>query len=520
MVQECITFIDKIPDKERQIKLIETLSFVTEGKAYLTAETTLLIKILKKIKAEQGNNLSIQEEANIAQNAVPLNYMDTTDGREMVNPKKRKPLDSRSKEIVYNLYKYFNDLKGKDMSSMFDTTSSKLVAISTGIPWSNVKKVMIEGKRIEAGEQGGEFSSPKDVRKKRTALNDLDRAVIRDSIIDYYYDYYNKDEVFPSMQSFYEQMKEKINYSGSLKSLRKELSRMAFHWKIIDSSSGILLEKNEIRYLRINFLNKIAEYRAQGRPIVFTGETFLDTAYRPKGTTKGYGLVIVHAGGIDGYVPNALYMFESPENKDENLHYMTSENYIKWMNSQLIPNLKPNSVVVVDDPFYQNLLHNPAPGPNARKQEIIDWLEYRNIVHSTSMLKPQLYQLILQHKESFKEYKIDNLLRNNSHSILRLPPFHPELNPIRQIWPLLKQSLGRKKDFAYIKNKMNYVEEKINSITPQQWRNLCDLAIKDEKKCIGHDAAIDALTEKLDTNACDSSEDSETELDLDYQMSD
>lgn len=32
MVQECCTYVDKMPDKETKIKLIETLRAVTEGK--------------------------------------------------------------------------------------------------------------------------------------------------------------------------------------------------------------------------------------------------------------------------------------------------------------------------------------------------------------------------------------------------------------------------------------------------------------------------------------------------------
>lgn len=32
MVQECCTYVDKMPDKETKIKLIETLRTVTEGK--------------------------------------------------------------------------------------------------------------------------------------------------------------------------------------------------------------------------------------------------------------------------------------------------------------------------------------------------------------------------------------------------------------------------------------------------------------------------------------------------------
>ena len=527
MVQECLTYIDKIPDKDTKIKLVETLSFVTEGKPYLNAETALLISILSKINEEEEESNPVvhelhelHEPANEVgvQKGIPINFMEDNE-REMVNPKRRKPLDAQAKEIVYNLTKYFNDLKNKDMSTIFDTASSRLVATATGLPWSNVKKVMLEGRRVEQGEQGGEFSSPKGRLIKKITISDSDRAILRESIIDYYYEYYNKDEDFPTMKALHQQMKEKINYAGSYTKLRQEVSAMGFYWKSLDTRSGILVEKHEIRFLRINFLSKIAEYRSQGRPIVYTGETFVDTSNTPKGSAKGYGLVIVHAGGMDGYIENALHMFEASRNIDESLHYLSSDDYIQWMTDQLIPNLKPNSVVVIDNPFYQNLLHNPAPGPHARKQEMFDWLDYRNIVYSPSMLKPQLYQLILLHKDRCKEYKIDSILRNNNHSVLRLPAYHPELNPIRKIWPLIKRVMEKRKDLTNVRKKIKLAEEKINSITTQQWKNLCDLAIKEEKKFIGHDSAIDALTEKLTSNENESSDESETELDIDHPMS-
>lgn len=40
---------------------------------------------------------------------------------------------------------------------------------------------------------------------------------------------------------------------------------------------------------------------------------------------------------------------------------------------QLIKNLKPNIVVVVDNAWYHNKLLNHAPTSNRRKQEIMEW---------------------------------------------------------------------------------------------------------------------------------------------------
>ncbi|XP_076661866.1 regulatory particle non-ATPase 5 [Halictus rubicundus] len=55
MVQECCTYVDKMPDKETMIKLIETLRTVTEGKIYVEVERARLTHRLAKIKEEDGD---------------------------------------------------------------------------------------------------------------------------------------------------------------------------------------------------------------------------------------------------------------------------------------------------------------------------------------------------------------------------------------------------------------------------------------------------------------------------------
>ncbi|XP_015439026.1 PREDICTED: 26S proteasome non-ATPase regulatory subunit 12 [Dufourea novaeangliae] len=55
MVQECCTYVDKMPDKEARIKLIETLRTVTEGKIYVEVERARLTHQLAKIKEEDGD---------------------------------------------------------------------------------------------------------------------------------------------------------------------------------------------------------------------------------------------------------------------------------------------------------------------------------------------------------------------------------------------------------------------------------------------------------------------------------
>ncbi|BET01885.1 26S proteasome [Nesidiocoris tenuis] len=64
MVRECCDYVDKMPTKDTQLKLIETLRTVTEGKIYVEVERARLTHKLAKMKEVEGD---INEAANIMQ---------------------------------------------------------------------------------------------------------------------------------------------------------------------------------------------------------------------------------------------------------------------------------------------------------------------------------------------------------------------------------------------------------------------------------------------------------------------
>ncbi|GBP15413.1 hypothetical protein EVAR_80584_1 [Eumeta japonica] len=84
---------------------------------------------------------------------------------------------------------------------------------------------------------------------------------------------------------------------------------------------------------------------------------------------KGQHVLIVHAGSETGFVPNALLTFKAGY-KTGDYHNMTAKNFEKWLRTQLIPNLPPRSVVVVDNASYHNKQYDPAPTSNSRKAEM------------------------------------------------------------------------------------------------------------------------------------------------------
>ena len=50
------------------------------------------------------------------------------------------------------------------------------------------------------------------------------------------------------------------------------------------------------------------------------------------------------------------------------------------------------------------------------------------------MLKKELLKIVQENKSSFKKCVIDKMAKKRALILLRLPPYHCELNPIESIW--------------------------------------------------------------------------------------
>nr|CAH7752411.1 unnamed protein product [Callosobruchus chinensis] len=78
------------------------------------------------------------------------------------------------------------------------------------------------------------------------------------------------------------------------------------------------------------------------------------------------------------------------------------------------------------------------------------------------MLKAELYSLIKIHKPRYKTCEIDKIMTEAGHSVSRLPPYHPDLNPIELVWASLKQYVAeRNVDFNF-----KYVEKYCDEFFP------------------------------------------------------
>jgi len=123
---------------------------------------------------------------------------------------------------------------------------------------------------------------------------------------------------------------------------------------------------------------------------------------------------------------------------------MNHANYNKWLQEKLIPNSESKSVIVVDNVSYHNVQLNRHPTSNARKGEILFWLDKHGVRYSSDMTKAELYELVKMHKPQNETFAIDCLLAEHGHTVIRLPLYHSALNPIEKIWGVVKTRIAAK----------------------------------------------------------------------------
>ena len=66
-------------------------------------------------------------------------------------------------------------------------------------------------------------------------------------------------------------------------------------------------------------------------------------------------MIVVHAGGSDGFIPGDLLTFKSGCSTGDYHNDMNADNFTRWLREQLIPNLPDKSVVVLDNAAYHNI---------------------------------------------------------------------------------------------------------------------------------------------------------------------
>lgn len=262
------------------------------------------------------------------------------------------------------------------------------------------------------------------------------------------------------------------------------------------------------KYLR----EKISNRNDNGtlkRPEVYLDETYLnknhsnektwflneDGPWVNKPSGKGPRLIIVHAITARGWIDGAELVFQAKKSTGDYHGQMNYDNFSKWFSNQLLPNIPNDSIIIMDNARYHNILSDDTfPTHRSSKRELQAWLEKNHsdlkLHDNLSMLKTELYEICKKIAPS-PEFKLDRLAERYGHRILRTPQYHCELQPIESCWGIVKNYCGYHCDFTMkgLKKQLRQGFSKVNKTICQ---TLIEKVWKQENLFWKEDAEVDA----------------------------
>ena len=81
--------------------------------------------------------------------------------------------------------------------------------------------------------------------------------------------------------------------------------------------------------------------------------------------------------------------------------------------------------------------------------------------------------------------------------MIRLPPYHPDINPTEMVWGTVKNWVGQRNVIFKLDNAMCLAEEKFNSISAEDWAAYCNKVENREDRYFAREMDIDTRTDHI-----------------------
>lgn len=439
---------------------------------------------------------------------VSIRKMENLLGFTPVKRASKCALTINEKIIILNVFKA---LKYQDIGSSIDDIV-EVCSRMTGIGKSTLYRLIRE-------EKGGTVNPPKpSPGRNKMPIAEDEKNIIRRKVHSFYF-----NNEIPTLDKIFHTVKDdqSISKMGRDK-LWKTLREMNFRWEKQNRKS-LLIEKDEIVCWRRDYLRSIRNLRNKNTKIYYLDETWLNEGYTvgkiwqdnditssrqafldglSTGITpssgKGKRLIITHIGSIDGFLKGGLLAFQSVRTGDyhEDMNADVFEEYFEQM-INLIP---PGSVIVLDNAPYHSRRCEKLPTTAWQKVKIIQWLSQKQIPFEDDMLKKELLAIVNIHKHRFRKFVIDEMAKKHNITILRLPPYHCELNPIELIWAQVKGFVARKNTTYKMKDVQTLFEEALKEVNAEKWRKCIEHVIKEEQKMWELDNLIEQTVQPIVIN--------------------
>jgi len=408
-----------------------------------------------------------------------------------------KSFTPEEKKFIVSVKQYFDRNKS---NFSCNELSVQMTADALGIGVATVNRIMASYQK----DPQSLIAPPKPKGCPEYAINSSHQEIIRSYIRSA-----NAEGKHITAEAILSFLQEQSTEEFSERTLARTLDRWGFEF-----GKGIrtqhLKEKDYIIAARQRYLRKMRNNRAFGsqittiRPEVYLDESYVnknhsndftwysteDGPWVQKPTGNGDRFVIVNAITQDGWVPGARLIFKSSRKTGDYHGQMNWELFHKWFTEQLLANIPANSIIIMDNAAYHNVLfENSAPTPGCSKERILNWLALNKIPCASDCLKAELIEIINKIAPE-PTYEIDEIARRLGHEVVRTPPYHPELQPIEICWGVLKNEIARNCDFT-MKNLEIQLENAFTKVTGETCRKIIKRIRKVEDRFWEEDANME-----------------------------
>ncbi|RVE43393.1 hypothetical protein evm_011978 [Chilo suppressalis] len=449
--------------------------------------------------------------------------------KSFLSPRKKRKMSHISeneKIMIINVFKYVKETWTSDKyPSKMDM--KKKTADILGIGNTSVYSVLREYKETDIVRPP---ASPKRRPNLVESVDDFDKSCIRKKV----HEFYLKGEM-PTLN----RILQAVNSDDMLPNFsRTWLWRLlkALKFKYIKKKrNSALIERHDIVLWRIKYLKKIKKFREEGRPIYYLDETWVNAGHTvikvwedttvksviqafleglstgaKNPTSKGNRLIVIHIRNEKGFLPGSQWVFENKATGDYH-ETMNAEGFENWFKN-VLEKVDASAVIVMDNATYHSRRQERLPVTSWKKQNIKEWLASKEILFDEKETKVELLAKV-KAVERYMSYVTDKMAKQRGTEILRLPPYHCELNPIELVWADVKGYVPRNNITFKMTDVKRLLEEGLNKIDETKWKNCVDHVIKEETKLNGVDHAIDKTVDSFLINVTDSSTSSSSEND-------
>lgn len=356
------------------------------------------------------------------------------------------------RKLVVNVKQYFDKHKNTP------ERSTLLAASALGVSESTIKVIMAAFNK--KGDDGLSWSNADNRGRPSFAIESGIESHVRKLVREA-----NKNGTQMTVEIIAKQLSEIVDHKIASSTLWRTLLRWGFEFGT-GTRSAQLKESERIILRRRQYLREKIENRNPDgstiRPEIYLDESYVnknhsrdDTWYFSddgdilgKPTGKGDRFIILNAITQNNWVPNAKLVFKASKKTGDYHSSMNWNVFSTWFNDQLLPNIPLNSLIILDNAPYHNVLTEDAfPKKNESIKRLQAWLTHNEIPWKKDMLKSELYELCTRFAPK-PEFLLDRMALEKGHSILRTPPYHPELQPIETCWAVVKGHVAKHNDFS------------------------------------------------------------------------